>query len=153
MRCRILATLTAVLLVVTPAVVAQGKASGTKGSPKEKPRTTGKSANADKGKAEKPDTSNQGGETRGRERALEAQKHGKGAEKRGFDTPKGLSGDKGKDKEKDKDKSKDKEGKDRDKAMEQAKGKNPAKAGQAEAREKEAAGKARKEAAAKKQRR
>jgi hypothetical protein len=41
-------------------------------------------------KPEMPATSNKGGEVKGLDRAKEAQGFGKGAEKRGFETPKGL---------------------------------------------------------------
>jgi hypothetical protein len=74
-----------------------------------KPASTSGATPAPQATKHQPTTANQSGDARGRERALEAQKHGQGQEHRGFATPPGLSKDKDKDKDKEKDKDKHKD--------------------------------------------
>ena len=142
------AILAALTLLLSPAsLLAQGKG----GKSKEKKETSTTTTTPEKQKEKEKEkekkaaktgevkksaeTSNKGGDTRGRERALEAQKIGQGAEHRGFETPKGLAKEKEaakkteatatKTKEKEKEKEKAKE---REKEKEKAKQKETTKA-------------------------
>lgn len=145
---RYLAVFVAALLAAPMGLLAQSKGGGSdkkqasaasdKDKAKEKEKAAEKSKSAEKDKKASPDASNKGGDTRAKDRALEAQKQGQGAEHRDFATPKGLSGDTSKEKSKDK---KDEKSKDKDKEKSKEKSKDTKDQKNKDATEKEKGGK------------